>query len=102
MALPQPKVQAPYIPGQKEPADLVDEQEPSGSNKSSGDGGREKQQGDYYTPVATKVKNKGNREGAGMNDLYSPDAGVEIATSDKKPTPQMSTSTALTLLLGQS
>ena len=126
----QPKVQAPYVPGQKEPVDLVPEvedQESSGRSGaksapgkfisffgSPGDGegkdGREKQQGDYYTPVATEVVNKGNfkgkpgkdldgnQEGAEMNDLYSPEAGVDIATTDKQFTPQNKSSTDFNLL----
>ncbi|KAG0613628.1 hypothetical protein M758_6G117400 [Ceratodon purpureus] len=110
----QDKVQSPYMPGLKEPVDLMDEQ---GGDKSGGAGrfislgnpgdvggaGREKQQGDYYSPVATEVVKKGgdegkpskdldgSREGAEMNDLYSPEAGVDIVTSDKQSPPQKKT-----------
>lgn len=89
----------------------------SGDGKSKGaeatkedcDAGREKLQGDYYTPVLTDVvaKDSNPKAGAERNDLYSPGAGAGIVASDQpgdqqsswQTKPPSSTGPSSTLLL---
>ena len=104
MAQGQPKLQSPFIPGQKEPADLALEQEISqqpqtkkpGSfmrffsrnTESSQNGGGKgtgpveednKQQGHYYAPVPTKFGAKKGSDENPSSHLDGPREGAEMS-----------------------
>lgn len=104
MAQGQPKLQTPFIPGQKEPADLALDQEISqqpqtkkpGSfmrffsrNTESSENGSvkgagaveedNKQQGDYYAPVPTKFRAKKGSDENPSSNLDGPREGAEMS-----------------------
>lgn len=71
----QPKVQAPFIPGQKEAVDLM--------NDTTTDAKQEKEEekklyGDYYTPKQTEVVAKGSNE---QTHLYSPSSAATLVVN---------------------
>lgn len=82
-----PKVQAPFIPGQKEAVDLMDDEE-----RRSGDGEAKKEEdekafGDYYTPKQTEIVDNGSNE---QTDLYSPESAATLVVNHEKPAPKPS------------
>lgn len=104
MAQGQPKLQSPFIAGQKEPADLALEQENSqqpqtkkpgsfmrffsrntessenGSGKGAGPVEEDnKQQGDYYAPVPTKFGAKKGSDEKPSSHLDGPREGAEMS-----------------------
>lgn len=118
MAQGQPRLQSPFISGQKEPADLALEQEisqqpqtkKSGSfmrffsrnTESSGNGGGKgagpveeanKQQGHYYAPVPTKF---GAKKGSHENPSSRLDGPREGAEMSDLYTPQSAVESTVT------
>jgi hypothetical protein len=84
----QPKVQAPFIPGQKEAVDLMNDNE----ERRSGDGDAKKEEdeklyGDYYTPKQTEVVGKGSNE---QTDLYSPESAATLVVNHEQRAPKPS------------
>lgn len=84
-----PKVQAPFIPGQKEAVDLMNDEE---RRSGDGDGEAKKEEdeklyGDYYTPKQTEVVGNGSNE---QTDLYSPESAATLVVNHEKPAPKPS------------